>query len=165
MTGCKMFFPSEGFVALSSLSKIFINSRRPWLPNLISHLFHPGFFSSWPLPFYTRGVLVEIYKYNKFIFHEFYMKKQPMFLWCHLKDLSTYSLVYIILIMLVNLEYIIFSTGDSSNDLIWTEILLALLPLLCINFITLYFSWKLFNCAKAYLQKHKAEREMINCLW
>ena len=37
----------------------FINSRRPWPPNLISDLFHPGFFSSWPLLFYTRGVLVE----------------------------------------------------------------------------------------------------------
>ena len=36
----------------------FINSRRPWPPNLISHLFHPV--SSWPLLFYTRGVLVEI---------------------------------------------------------------------------------------------------------
>ena len=38
----------------------FINSRRPWPPNLISHLFHPGLFSSWPLLFYIRGVLVEI---------------------------------------------------------------------------------------------------------
>ena len=38
----------------------FINSRRPWPPNLISHLFHPDLFSSWPLLFYTRGVLVEI---------------------------------------------------------------------------------------------------------
>ena len=37
----------------------FINSRS-WLPNSISHLFHPGLFSSWPLRFYTRGVLVEI---------------------------------------------------------------------------------------------------------
>ena len=34
----------------------FINSRRPWLPNLISHLFHPGLFSSWPLLFFTPGV-------------------------------------------------------------------------------------------------------------
>ena len=38
----------------------FINSRRPWPPNSISHLFSARpFLSSWPL-FYTRGVLVEI---------------------------------------------------------------------------------------------------------
>ena len=67
---------------------------------------------------------------------------------------AAYSLVYITLIMIVNVEYIIFSTGDSSNELIWIEIFLALLPLLC---TILYFSWKLFSSAKAYLQKHKIE--------
>ena len=52
----------ECFVALLSLSKSinFIYSRRPWSPNLISHLFHLGLFSSWSLLFYTRGVMVEI---------------------------------------------------------------------------------------------------------
>ena len=67
---------------------------------------------------------------------------------------AAYSLVYIIFIMIVNIEYIFFSTGNSSNELIWTKILLTLLPLLC---TTLYFSWKLFSSAKAYLKKHKAE--------
>ena len=40
----------------------FINSRRPWSPNLISHPFHPDLFLvlAWLLLFYTRGVLVEI---------------------------------------------------------------------------------------------------------
>ena len=40
--------------------KIFnpIQSRRPWPPNSISHLFQQGLFSSWPLLFYTWGVLV-----------------------------------------------------------------------------------------------------------
>ena len=69
---------------------------------------------------------------------------------------AAYSLVYIILIMIVNVEYIIFSAGNSSNELIWTEILLALLPLLC---TLLYFSWKLFSAVNAYLQKYKVERE------
>ena len=32
----------------------FINSRRPWPPNSISHLFHPGLFCSWLLLFYSR---------------------------------------------------------------------------------------------------------------
>ena len=58
MTRPQNIFSLERFTALSSLSKILfssINSRRPWLPNLISHLFHPGPFSSWLLLFYTRG--------------------------------------------------------------------------------------------------------------
>ena len=33
----------------------FIDSRRPWPPNLISHLFHPGLFNSWPLLFLHQG--------------------------------------------------------------------------------------------------------------
>ena len=37
-----------------------INSRRPWPPNLISHLFHPGLLVLGHYFFYTRGVLVEI---------------------------------------------------------------------------------------------------------
>ena len=69
---------------------------------------------------------------------------------------AAHSLVYIILIMIANIENIIFSTGSPSNELIWAEILLALLPLLC---IILYFSWKLFSSAKAYLQKHKIRKE------
>ena len=67
---------------------------------------------------------------------------------------AAYSLVYIILIMIVNVEYILFSTGNSSNEFIWAEILLALVPLLC---TIVYLSWKLFISAKAYLQKHKIE--------
>ena len=37
--------------------KIFspIKSRRPWLPNSISHLFQQGLFSSWPLLFLHLG--------------------------------------------------------------------------------------------------------------
>ena len=38
----------------------FINSRRPWPPNLISHLFHPGLLVLGRYFFYTRGVFVEI---------------------------------------------------------------------------------------------------------
>ena len=40
-----------------------IDSRRPWPPLLISHLFQSDFFSSWPLAsycFYTQNVLVGI---------------------------------------------------------------------------------------------------------
>ena len=44
---------------------------------------------------------------------------------------TAYSLVYIILIMIANIEYVFFSTGNSSSEFIWTEILLALLPLYC----------------------------------
>ena len=70
---------------------------------------------------------------------------------------AAHSLVYIILIMITNIEYIFFCTGDSSDELIWTEIFLALLPLLC---TILYFSWKLFSSVKAYLQKHKIESKI-----
>ena len=69
---------------------------------------------------------------------------------------AAYSLVYITLTMIVNIEHNIFSTGNPSNELIYTEIFLALLPLLC---TLLYFLWKLFSSAKAYLQKNKIERD------
>ena len=69
---------------------------------------------------------------------------------------AAYSLVYITLIMIVNIEHIIFSTGSASNELIWTEIFLVLLPLLC---TIVYFLWKLFSSAKAYLQRYKVENQ------
>ena len=34
-------------------------ARRPWSPNLTSHLFHLAF-NFWPIHFCTRGVLIEI---------------------------------------------------------------------------------------------------------
>ena len=46
----------------------FINSKKPWLPNLISHLFHPGFFSSWLLPFLHQGCIY-ITTYTNFKWH------------------------------------------------------------------------------------------------
>ena len=63
MTRPQTFFSLRMFCSFVIIIKNFnfINSsRRPWLPNLISHLFHPGLFSSWPLLSYTRDVLVEI---------------------------------------------------------------------------------------------------------
>ena len=42
----------------------FTNSRRPWLPNLISHLFILAFFISWLLLFLTLGVLWLRYTYK-----------------------------------------------------------------------------------------------------
>ena len=34
----------------------FINNRRPWQPNSISHLFHPGFYLVLSCSFFTPGV-------------------------------------------------------------------------------------------------------------
>ena len=58
-----MFFSLRMFCGLVIIIKNFnfINSRRLWLPNLISYLFHPCLLLLGCHFFYTRGVLVEIY--------------------------------------------------------------------------------------------------------
>ena len=54
LTRPQKFWKKKCFAALSSLLKILISSTALlWLPNLISHLFIPAFFSSWLLLFYT----------------------------------------------------------------------------------------------------------------
>ena len=66
---------------------------------------------------------------------------------------AAHSLIYFIMIILVVIEHHFFSTGSSSHKLIWTEILLCLLPLAC---IALYCAWKLFIVAKAkWMKKFK----------
>ena len=55
------------FCGLVIIIKTFnsINSRKPWPPILISHLFQHGLFlNSWPQLFYTSGVLVGIRCYT-----------------------------------------------------------------------------------------------------
>ena len=49
----KMFCSLQVVIIIKNFN--FINSRRPWPPNLILHLFHPGLFSSWPLLFLHQG--------------------------------------------------------------------------------------------------------------
>ena len=59
----KTFFSLRMFHGLVIIIKnfTFINSRRPWLPNSISHLFILAFLSSWPLLFYTRVFWLRYY--------------------------------------------------------------------------------------------------------
>ena len=44
----------------------FINSRRPWPPNLISHLFHPGLFYFLAATSFTPGVFWLRFSYTDF---------------------------------------------------------------------------------------------------
>ena len=67
---------------------------------------------------------------------------------------AAYSLVYILLIIIVFIEYYCFSTGNPANCVVWAEFLLILLPLFC---IALYCSWKISIAVKAYWKKHRRE--------
>ena len=71
-------------------------------------------------------------------------------------DNAAYSLTYLIMIMIAIIRYIIFSTGNSSNELIWPKIFLELLPLVC---ILLYFAWKLSVAFKAKWKKYMSSRD------
>ena len=63
---------------------------------------------------------------------------------------ALYSLMYFIMIIIVVIDHHFFSTGSSPYELIWTEVLLLLLPLIC---IALYYSWKVFIFAKINWKK------------
>ena len=68
---------------------------------------------------------------------------------------AAYSLMYFIMIFIVIIEHYVFSTGSPPYELIWTEILLVLSPLVC---IALYYSWKLFIFAKTKWMKKSQDR-------
>ena len=65
---------------------------------------------------------------------------------------AAYSFVYFIMIMTTTIEYHFFSTDNSPKELILIEILLSLLPLVC---IVVYCSWRLSISVMAYWKKHK----------
>ena len=66
-------------------------------------------------------------------------------------DNGSYSLIYILMLSILIIEHYMFSTGESSPKLIWLEILLSLLPLIC---VALYCTWRLIISAKLIWRKY-----------
>ena len=55
-------------------------------------------------------------------------------------DNASYTLIYMLMLIIVTLEHYIFSTGECSAGLIWFEIFLSFLPFI---FVAFYCLWKL----------------------
>ena len=69
----------------------------------------------------------------------------------HIDNVS-YTLIYILMLTIVILELYLFSTGRSSPELIWLEIILSLVPFI---FVALLCSWNcLLEMGKRIQKKH-----------
>ena len=66
-------------------------------------------------------------------------------------DNASYSLIYVLMLTIVIIEYYLFTTGKSSPGLIWLEIVLSLLPFIC---IVLYYFWKVLITARLIWRKY-----------
>ena len=77
-------------------------------------------------------------------------------------DNASYSLIYVLMLTIVIIEYYLFSTGKSSPGLIWLEIILSLLPFICVVF---YCSWKLLIVGgqiwRKYCQDYHDESHLV----
>ena len=72
-------------------------------------------------------------------------------------DNASYCLTYILMLTILIIEQYLYSTGESSTELIWIEIVLSLLPFIC---IVLYCLWKLLLAAELIWKKyHKKPTE------
>ena len=65
---------------------------------------------------------------------------------------AVYSLIYILLIMITTMEYHLFSDDKLSNEIIFIEIFLSLIPMVC---IVVYCLWKLFISVISFCEKQK----------
>ena len=69
----------------------------------------------------------------------------------HIDNVS-YTLIYILMLTIVTLELYLFSTGGSSPELIWLEIILSLVPFI---FVAVLCSWNfLLKIGKRIQKKH-----------
>ena len=66
-------------------------------------------------------------------------------------DNASYSLVYFLMLNILILEHYLFSTDDLSSDLFWLEIILQLLPFIC---VVLYCAWKLMIVGRQIWRKY-----------
>ena len=66
-------------------------------------------------------------------------------------DNASYSLVYFLMLNILILEHYLFSTGDSSPELFWLEIIFQLLPFIC---VVLYCTWKLTIVGRQIWRKY-----------
>ena len=65
-------------------------------------------------------------------------------------DNASYTLIYFLMLNIIIIELYVYSTGKSSPGLIWLEIILSLLPLVC---LILYCFWKVYSIVCAW-RKH-----------
>ena len=85
----------------------------------------------------------------------------------HIDNVS-YTLVYVLMVTIVIIEFYLYVTGKSSSVLVWLEIILSLLPLVC---VVLYGLWKLVIVSRKLWKKHyhaygdesKLVSTLINC--
>jgi len=70
-------------------------------------------------------------------------------------DNNAYSLVYSILLAILMIEYYLFTTGKSSDGLLWLQTALSSLPLVC---VIVYYSWKLFAVIQLMWKKQVYKR-------
>ena len=66
-------------------------------------------------------------------------------------DNASYSLIYFLMLSILILEHYLFSTDDPSPELFWLEIILQLLPFIC---VTLCCSWKLIIVGQQIWRKY-----------
>ena len=71
-------------------------------------------------------------------------------------DNASYSLIYFLMLSILIIEHYLFSTDESSPGLIWLEIILSLLPLLCVVLCCL---WKPLIFGRQIWRKHSGKYE------
>ena len=70
-------------------------------------------------------------------------------------DNAAYSVIYLLMLTILIIEHYLFSTNKSSEELIWIEIFMSLLPL---GFVMLYYSWKLLLNVLLVWKKYRGSK-------
>ena len=81
----------------------------------------------------------------------------------HHIDNVSYTLIYILMLTIVIIEFYLYVTGKSSHVLIWLEVFLSLLPLIC---VILYCLWKILSVGRKFWKKlcRVDESELVSTL-
>ena len=72
------------------------------------------------------------------------------------RDNASYSLVYTLMLMILIIQQYLFSTNKSAPKLIWLEVFLSLLPIVC---VVVYCLWKLLVAAKVIWRKQYKRKD------
>jgi len=73
-------------------------------------------------------------------------------------DNASYSVIYVLMLTILIIEHHFFSTGKSSSELIWLEIILTLLPFIC---VVLYCLWKLLIATELTWRKYCCDLHLV----
>ena len=74
-------------------------------------------------------------------------------------DNASYSLIYALMLTLLIIQQYLFSTDESTPELVWLEIFLSLLPFIC---VCLYCLWKLLVAVKVIWRKYHNRNDEIH---